>query len=271
MTPSPRTTVLISATELYAQLSHGHRLVLVDVPGGERQERIPGAARVDWRRELAGSPTAESGATPLPDPEEFERSVRSWGVNDDSQVVVYGDRPLPMAARAWFLLRWAGLRSVRHLDGGWDAWVAAGGSTTTRETVIAPGSFHIAPGSWPVLSAADAAGLTRRGTLLDARGPADYAGDTAGGGHIPGAVNVPYADTIDDSGRLLPEAQLRARFEAAGALGDAPLGAYCGGGTAASHHALALAALGVQAPVYVDSWSGWTKDPARPVSRGTTP
>lgn len=266
---SPRDSLIVSAEQLIGELAAGSYPVLLDVSTNDRRSHIPGAVRVDWRHDLVGRPTTESGDAPLPHPAEFERSIRAWGINDDSAVVVYGDRPLPMAARAWFLLRWAGVRAVRYLDGGWDAWVAADGPATTEEPIPALGDFHISPGSAPTLTADDAARLADRGVLIDARGPADYSGGPGGkGGHIPGAHNVPYVDTIDEHGQLLTENELRARFETVGTFQAPAVGVYCGGGTAASHHALVLASLGIDASVYVDSWSGWSKDPARPVSRG---
>ena len=87
-------------------------------------------------------------------------------------------------------------------------------------------------------------------------------------GHIPGAVNAPTTGNVAADGRFLPADELRERFAALGADGSQPVGAYCGSGVTAAHEALALEIAGVDAPVYVGSWSEWITDPDRPIATG---
>ncbi|UVI35118.1 sulfurtransferase [Brevibacterium spongiae] len=274
-----RTDVLISADELLNRLQSAPAPRLLDVrwtlpkPDGRDDfaaGHIPGAIYVDLDTELAShdntDPTA--GRHPLPSPEAFQETVRSWGIDADTEVVVYDDNASLGAARAWWLLRWAGV-SARVLDGGLAAFRDAGGQLETGDSVpVEPSSMVITPGQLPVIDADAAAGFD--GVLLDARAGERFRGETEPldpqAGHIPGAKNAPATDNVP-AGTFLPEADLRQRFEALGAL-DQSVGVYCGSGVTACHNALALATLGIEASLYPASWSGWSSDPDRPVATG---
>ncbi|MEK8172782.1 rhodanese-like domain-containing protein [Streptomyces sp. M19] len=143
-------------------------------------------------------------------------------------VVVYDGGTGWAAARAWWLLRWAGHPSVTVLDGGLAAWTADGGALTTDVPAADEGDFVPEPGALPTLSADEAAALARRGVLLDARAAERYRGDVEPidrvGGHIPGAVSAPTSQNVAEDGRLLPAARLAERFTALGAAPDAEVG-----------------------------------------------
>lgn len=232
---------------------------------------LPGARYVDLDAELAAPPGAR-GRHPLPDPADFTAAMRRAGVDQDRDVVVYDDWNGWGSARAWWLLRWAGHRRVRVLDGGLAAWTAAGQPLSTEEPAPGEGDFTASPGAMPLLDADRAAELARRGVLLDARAPERYRGETEPidpvAGHIPGAVNAPTTDNVAPDGRFRPAADLAARFTALGADPAAEVGVYCGSGVSAAHEVLALATAGVPAALYVGSWSEWTTDPTRPVATG---
>lgn len=129
---------------------------------------IPGARYVDLDTALAGPP-GPGGRHPLPDTEVFGAAMRAAGVGADTDVVLYDDWNGWGPARAWWLLRWAGHERVRVLDGGLAAWKAAGLPLSTEEPAPGDGDFVPHPGALPVLDAAGAAELARRGLLLDAR------------------------------------------------------------------------------------------------------
>ncbi|MYS25231.1 thiosulfate/3-mercaptopyruvate sulfurtransferase [Streptomyces sp. DvalAA-14] len=245
-------------------------------PGHEAYAKghIPGARYVDLDAELAGPPGA-NGRHPLPDMSDFTAAMRRAGVDRDRDVVVYDDWKGWGAARAWWLLRWAGHERVRVLDGGLGAWKAAGEPLSTEEPAPGGGDFTARPGAMPTLDADQAAELAHRGVLLDARAGERYRGETEPidpvAGHIPGAVNAPTTANVADDGRLLPPAELTARFTALGAHPAADIGVYCGSGVSAAHEVLALATAGIPASLFVGSWSAWVADPARPVATGGTP
>jgi thiosulfate/3-mercaptopyruvate sulfurtransferase len=277
---------LISTDDLMAALRREPHPALLDVrwsllgpPGREDYEKghLPGAVFVDLDAELAAEP-GPAGRHPLPDPADFEAVLRRAGVDGDRPVVVYDADNGSVAARAWWLLRWAGHGSVAVLDGGYAAWTAEGLPTTTDLPHPAEGSFRVRPGSMPVADADAAARLAREGALLDARAPERYRGDVEPvdprAGHVPGALNAPFAAHVAESGRWRSPAELAKHFADLGVDGTAPVGAYCGSGVTACSVLLALEHAGVtdaQRPalLYAGSWSNWSADPDRPAATGS--
>jgi thiosulfate/3-mercaptopyruvate sulfurtransferase len=244
---------------------------------------VPGAVFVDLDTELAAPPGAR-GRHPLPDPPALQEVLRRAGVGEGSTVVAYDDDSGAVAARAWWLLRWAGMAAdrVAVLDGGYRAWVAAGLPVTTAPSRPVPGDVVVRPGAMPVVDADGAAALAREGTLLDARAAVRYRGETEPvdprAGHIPGAVNAPVTDHLDATGRWLPPEELAGRYVRLGvAPGPGPgVGAYCGSGVNATAVVLALEHAGLRpaeqpAALYAGSWSQWSADPRRPAATGATP
>lgn len=271
---------LIEPSDLRAELEHGRaRLVILDVqfsltgdgPRLYTAGHVPGAPFVDLDAVLAG-PAGAGGRHPLPDPQVLQAGLRAAGVEDDSSIVVYDQQTSLAAARAWWVLRWAGLSDVRVLDGGLAAWRAAGGEVSVEAVSPSPGSVTVRPGALPVLDATDAAARARDGVLVDARAPERFRGESEPidpvAGHVPGAVNVPMADLLTDEGRLRPAEDLRQLFAAAGADASEAVGAYCGSGVTATHTALALHEIGIEAQIYAGSWSHWITDSTRPVATG---
>ncbi|MFC6157462.1 sulfurtransferase [Kribbella jiaozuonensis] len=271
--------------------------VLVDVtwnlagpPGKEAYDggHLPGAYFVDLDTELAGPPGP--GRHPLPDATTVTATFHRLGITSaDTPVVVYDAANSMSAARAWWIFRYFGLTNVRVLDGGLAAWKAAGGEVTTEAPTeaadaatseatgdSAPGgaaAFAATPGHLPVLDAEGAAEVAAKGILLDARAPQRFAGDVEPmdpvAGHIPGATNAPTTANVDESGRFLPAADLRTRFENLGVAPDGDTAVYCGSGVTATHEALALETAGLPATVYIGSWSDWITDPTRPIATGS--
>jgi thiosulfate/3-mercaptopyruvate sulfurtransferase len=242
-------------------------------PGREEylEGHIPNAAFVDLETELAGRAGA-GGRHPLPGAESFAASMRAAGVSSQRPVVVYDAATSMSAARAWWLLRYFGHTQVAVLDGGLAAWVAAGYPLQTEVPAAGQGDFVAHPGRMPLLDADGAAALTGRGILLDARAPERFRGEQEPidpvAGHIPGAVNIPTALSVDPSGQFLDPVALRAAFERAGVSEDTEVGAYCGSGVTAAHEVLALELAGYHAALYPGSWSEWIADPRRPVATG---
>ncbi|MEV6958199.1 sulfurtransferase [Streptomyces sp. NPDC051207] len=279
---------IISASELASELAGDNPPVLLDVrwqlsvarANGEpafdgRAEyaagHLPGAVFVDLDRELAGAPGA-GGRHPLPDLAVFGAAMRRAGVSARRPVVAYDGGQGWAAARAWWLLRWAGHPNVRVLDGGLPAWR---GPVETAVPTPAEGDFAPVPGAAGLLDADGAAALARSGVLFDARAGERYRGEVEPidpvGGHIPGAVSAPTTDNVTEDGRFRPAEELRARFTTLGVSEGADVGVYCGSGVSGAHEVLALAVAGIPAALYVGSWSEWSSDPRRPVAVGPDP
>lgn len=271
-------SALITPTELHERRRR-EDLTVLDVqftldgrgPALYAGGHLTSAPFVDLDAVLAG-PAGAGGRHPLPDPDVLQAGLRAAGVDDGATVVVYDQATSLSAARAWWVLRWAGLTDVLVLDGGLQAWRAAGFEVVTDPVQPPQGDVTVRPGSLPVLDADAAAGMAARGRLVDARAAERFRGETEPidpvAGHVPGAVNVPMSDLTSDEGSLRPPEELRARFAEAGVTHGTEVGAYCGSGVTAAHTALALHEIGVEAAVYVGSWSHWVTDPARPVATG---
>lgn len=263
---------------------------------------VPGAAYVSLDDALAAPHVpGVTGRHPLPGAAVLQAAMRAAGVSAARPVVVYDDWRSIAAARAWWLLRWAGHDDVRVLDGGWRAWRAGGGDVETGEIRPEPGDLVVEPGGRAVVDAEGAERIAATGVLLDARPANRYRGEDETidpvAGHIPGARSLPALGLMADDGRFLPAERLAERFGAVGVHGDAGgrggeglgggrsaggrgggvrdggVGIYCGSGLQACHVALAAAACGAAADpaVYAGSWSEWITDPARPVARGARP
>jgi thiosulfate/3-mercaptopyruvate sulfurtransferase len=244
---------------------------------------IPGAHFADLNTALSAPVGPKTGRHPLPQPQTFAANMAAWGIEPGTQVVAYDELNGSFAARAWWLLRWIGHREVAVLDGGFGAWLAAGGAQSTREEGRAPHSLRAAPSppavnAAAVLDADQVAAALRDGKrlLVDARAAERYAGSVepidAVAGHVPGAINQPFTGNLGSDGRFLPPEQLRQRWQAALA-GRAPsdVVAMCGSGVTACHNLLSLEVSGLQgAKLYAGSWSEWIRDPSRPVTTGTS-
>jgi thiosulfate/3-mercaptopyruvate sulfurtransferase len=273
-------TTIIEAGELSDHLADRNwkifdcRAELADKEKGHRaylEAHIPGAVYVSIDDDLSGPPVTDHGRHPLPTRAAMTALFSRLGISADSQVVVYDDIGGAFAARMWWMLRYLGHQAVAVLDGGWNAWQAAGLPINSGEETTTPGNFRAsADHDWLVL--VDDVPDAR--LLVDARDPVRYRGDSEpldrAAGHIPGAVNHFFKDNLDESGRFLDKETLRTRWSQT--LGDVPVAevvAYCGSGVTACHNVLALTHAGLGTPrLYAGSWSDWCSDPERPVATG---
>jgi thiosulfate/3-mercaptopyruvate sulfurtransferase len=255
------------------------RFRLTDPGAGERAYRlghIPGAVYLHLERDLSGPVTEASGRHPLPDPRILAARLGRAGIGNDDQVVVYDDAAGAIAARLWWLLRWLGHTRVAVLDGGLGAWCEAG--FALEEGVISPRPTSFVPGSGGLRAVTVEELQGRIGKpprlLVDARERPRFLGQMEPidpvAGRIPGSVNFPFTDNIDDSGRLLGPEALRQRWRRL--LGDTPVtgvACLCGSGVTACLDLLALEIAGMPgAALYAGSWSEWIRDPERPVATG---
>ncbi|MEO6701373.1 MAG: sulfurtransferase [Jatrophihabitantaceae bacterium] len=252
--------------------------VLLDVRwqlGGPSQHpqylagHLPGARWCDLDADLA-DPPGPGGRHPLPNPARLQARLQAWGIDDDTEVICYDGGNSIAAARAWWVLRWAGLARVRVLDGGFAAWQAANGQVQVEVPAPRPGTVQVRPGSLPTLDADAAAGWASQGRLVDVRTPERFLGEQEPidpvAGRIPGAVNLPTAGNLQPSGAFASGSALRDRFS--GLPAGQPVGVYCGSGVTAAHTALAMHLVGIDAVLYPGSWSEWITDPARPIAAG---
>jgi thiosulfate/3-mercaptopyruvate sulfurtransferase len=225
---------------------HGH--------GAYEDGHIPGAVFVDLDTDLAATPGLD-GRHPLPPLPEFADTLGRLGIGPEDEVVVYDDAGGAVAARLWWMLRSIGHDAVSLLDGGYQAWVEAGHPVESGEVTPEPSHYPEPDGYQGVVARQRLAGRT----LVDARAPERFRGEVEPvdpkAGHIPGAVNRPLTDNLDDDGRFLDAGAL------SGMYGDLeqPV-VYCGSGVNACHLAVAMVAAGLEMPdLYAGSFSEWSR------------
>lgn len=292
-------TTLISATELQALRAAGTPLMVFDCSfelmnpaAGEeqyRQAHLPGAVYAhldhalsdkgtpDGRGNLIPHPDAASGGRhPLPSREKFAVWLSSVGFSNEMQAVVYDRQGANYCGRLWWMLKWAGHDAVAVLDGGLQAWQAAGGEVRAgTEAAHFQSNFELGEPLRRLATTSDvAAGLGSAQTLIDARANPRFKGDVEPldpvAGHIPGALNRPFGENIGADGKFKPAAQLREEFARLLAGRDpAAVVHHCGSGVSALPNVIAmeLAGFGPSA-LYAGSWSEWCRDTTLPVERG---
>ena len=280
---NPAWTTLVQPEALAAALGDADLVVLdcrfslADPGAGERAWRaahVPGARYAHLDRDLSDHGKRGQGRHPWPDTSAFTGRLGAWGVTPARQVVAYDDGDGAFAARLWCLLRALGHRDVAVLDGGWARWAALGLPVDDAVPAPVPARYEAGFDAARLLDAdATARHLDAGGLLVDARAAERFRGEVEPidpvAGHVPGAVNRPYALNLD-GGRFKPAARLREEFDALLA-GRAPgaMVAMCGSGVTACHHLLAMAHAGLPgARLFTGSWSGWIADPSRPVATG---
>jgi thiosulfate/3-mercaptopyruvate sulfurtransferase len=265
---------------------------LVDTAAGERAfaaARLPGSTYLHLDRDLSAPKVPDPatgrdprGRHPLPDRTALALRLGALGVTPGT-VVIAADRQGGMfAGRLWWLLKWLGHEAVAVLDGGIPAWQAAGGEMDSDEVPPPPaaGGHPYPVDRPPLVRTVDSgdllAGLGRL-RVVDARAAERFRGDVEPldpvAGHVPGALNRPFASNLGPDGRFKPAGTLRAEWAAL--IGADPQVAgpdavhHCGSGVTACHNLVAQAVAGFGIGVlYSGSWSAWCADPSRPVARG---
>lgn len=253
------------------------RFSLLDAAAGERayvSSHLPGAVYAHLERDLSDMARHGQGRHPWPDLDAFLARLSRWGVRKDSQVIAYDDGDGAYAARLWFLLRTLGHEKVAVLDGGWQRWVSVGLPVSTAPSDPLASRYA---GEFDAGRLVDAdrveAHLAAGGMLVDARAPARFRGEEEPidriAGHVPGAINRPYAQNMKD-GRFKSPMELAAEFRELLAGRDASdVVAMCGSGVTACHNLLAMERAGFRgAKLFAGSWSGWISDTTRPVATG---
>jgi thiosulfate/3-mercaptopyruvate sulfurtransferase len=242
---------------------------------------VPGAVKIDWHLDLNDPVTRD-----YVDGERFAQVMASHGIERDTTVVIYGDRNNWWAAYALWVFSLFGHPDVRLLDGGRAAWVAEQ-RPLTREVPVRPRTdYPVVARDDSVLRAFKDDVLAHLGRpLVDVRSPGEYSGEllhmpdypqegAMRGGHIPGAVNVPWARAAAEDGRFRPREELQAIYaEEVGLHPDDEIIAYCRIGERSSHTWFVLTHLLGYGKVrnYDGSWTEWGNAVRMPVARGREP
>lgn len=283
-------TTLITATGLQGLLASGRPVAVFDCSfelmkpeAGEAQYaegHIPGARYAHLDRDLSdktgAAGAASGGRHPLPARATFAAWLAHRGVGDDTQVVVYDRQGANYCGRLWWMLKWCGHEAVAVLDGGWQAWLAAGGATATGADTAAPAprTFTLREPAARLVGAQELARQLGTAAVLDARAAPRFRGEVEPldpvAGHIPGALNRPFTDNIGPDGRFKPADQLRREFTALLGNNDPHrVVHHCGSGVSAIPNLLGMEIAGLgRAALFAGSWSEWSNTPGLPVARG---
>jgi thiosulfate/3-mercaptopyruvate sulfurtransferase len=254
------------------------RFLLGDPGAGERAyaaSHIPGAYYLHLDRDLSGPRAETGGRHPLPSAEAFGATLGRIGLSPGQLLVAYDDSRGAWAARLWWLARYFGHSEVCLLDGGWGLWSAQEMPVTNVVPVASHGRRVLRCADNVTIDFVALADETaRRGLcLVDARDTPRYAGAEEPvdpvGGHIPGAINLPWSSACAQDGRFLDAEGQRARWAGVGA---GPVVAYCGSGVTACVNLFSRAIAGFSGDrLYPGSWSDWSSRAGAPVATGPEP
>jgi thiosulfate/3-mercaptopyruvate sulfurtransferase len=237
-----------------------------------QESHIPGAVYAHLDRDLSAPVIpAQTGRHPLPAVEDLAARFSAWGINHQTQVVVYDTAGGAYAARLWWLLRFLGHTAAAVLDGGFQSWQKAGYPLSTGIETHSPSVFTPQP-NWDMIATTQEVEQVHSNPhyrLIDARAPERFRGEVEPidpvAGHISGAVNRFHGANLQPDGKFLPPEVLRSQFS--DLINPVLLEntiVYCGSGVTSCHHLVALERAGLpSARLYVGSWSEWITDRKR--------
>ncbi|HXC61528.1 MAG TPA: sulfurtransferase, partial [Nitrospiria bacterium] len=265
------------AQDLSQQLSNPDLLIL-DARSGMDYfiGHLPGAVNISWKN--FSNPNSVMRGLLDPDPKGLEQKLGALGVGNNKTIIVYADpfKCYGDDARILWTLLSAGHQNVRVLDGGWPKWRAEKQPIERGGVSPKPADFKIKPNP--------SIGITKEEVLervqsknadtviIDSRTPEEYRGETGPGiprgGHIPGAVNIPWNSFFKDDGMLKSPDEMRKVFEAQGVRPEKEVITYCTAGVRAAHLFFTLRIAGYpNVKNYPGSWLEWSNDSSLPVER----
>jgi len=246
------------------------------------QGHVPGAVQLDWHTELQRSDVRD-----FVDAETFARLMEEKGISNDTTVVLYGDKSNWWAAYAFWFLRYNGHADVRLMNGGRQKWLAEGRPLATEAVQPPQGRYRVPYRDASIRAfAPDVLQHLLRvkdgvGALVDVRSPAEFSGEklhmpeypqegALRGGHVPGAVNVPWAKAVEADGTFRSAAELRDLYGALGVTPDKDVVAYCRIAERSSHTWFVLKYLLGYPRVrnYDGSWTEWGNMVGVPIEQG---
>ena len=278
-------STLISTSLLGLNLTHPDWVVVdcrfdLNQPDWGREDylkgHIPGAVYAHLAADLSGLVNPKTGRHPLPNPQDFIRLISNWGINQKKQVIAYDTTGGSFAARLWWLLRCYGHQNVAVLNGGYTKWLSENRPIHTgydaQNSSVFEGSINNS-----CFASDQEVDLIRSNPgflLIDARAKERFLGEQEPidpiAGHIPGAVNRPYALNLNSDSTFLPPKVLESEFnELLGKIEPNKVVIYCGSGVTSCHHLLAMEYIGMKgARLYPGSWSEWIRDPNHLIALG---
>ena len=287
-------TTLISVSQLQALQNQGTPLMVFDCSGDLMnpaaadalfaQVHVAGAQRAHLDQHLSTHDAAlavNGGRHPLPSRGHVAAWLGSLGFTNTMQAVVYDRNRANYCGRLWWMLKWLGHDAVAVLDGGLQAWEAAGGSVqssgdSTTPPAIAATPFQLHAPLRELVQTTEVVQQLGRATqtLIDARAAARYRGEVEPldpiAGHIPGALNRPFTENLNADGFFKSPEQLQQEFaHLLAGREPATVVHHCGSGVSAVPNLLAMEIAGLgRTALYAGSWSEWSNTPGLPCAQG---
>jgi thiosulfate/3-mercaptopyruvate sulfurtransferase len=246
------------------------------------QGHVAGAVKLDWHTELQRPDVRD-----FVDAEGFAQLMATKGISNDTTVVLYGDKSNWWAAYAFWFFKYNGHADVRLMDGGRQKWVAEGRPLVRELPELARGRYRVPYRDATIRAyAADVLQHVLRvkdgaGAMVDVRSPEEYRGEklhmpeypqegALRGGHVPGAVNVPWARAVREDGTFQPPSVLRDLYAAVGVTPDRDVVTYCRIAERSSHTWFVLKyLLGFErVRNYDGSWTEWGNLVGVPIEQG---
>ena len=274
---------IITATEL-SEIFNQENLIILDARTGKNahesylEKHIKGARFIDLDKDLAeiGENAAFGGRHPLPKISKFAETLQHLGISEDAHIVIYDlANGGNASARCWWMLRSFGLEKVQVLSGGFQAAEKLGISTNSGEEIFEKPPFILKENwSFPTSTLEDVEKeiAENSATVIDVRDAYRYRGESEPidlvAGHIPGAINIPFSENLDENGEFLSPEILKEKYQNLLAEKPEKLIIHCGSGVTACHTILALDYAGFPIPnLYVGSWSEWSRREGKEIAR----
>lgn len=249
-----------------------------DIKQNYLERHIKGARFIDLDKDLAeiGEDAAFGGRHPLPSVEKFAETLSNLGIAENSHIIVYDDKNASnAAARAWWMLRSFGFEKVQVLDGGMQATekngleFSSGEETFEKASLIKKEHWFLPVSSLEVI---ENELKNNSSTVIDVRDAYRYKGESEPidlvAGHIPGAINIPFSENLDENGNFLNPEVLKEKYKQLLENKPEHLIIHCGSGVTACHTILALDYAGFPVPdLYVGSWSEWSRRDGREIAK----
>lgn len=271
------TSPIIQAVALL-KLYKSENLVIIDARSGKNaranyeEKHLDGALFIDLESQLAEikEDASNGGRHPLPKIENFAKTVSNLGISEKSHVVIYDDKNgSNAAARFWWMLKSIGHEKVQVLDGGFQAAEKSTFPTSSTTEIINKTELYKVD-NWKLpmakIDEVENVSQDKNHIVIDVRETSRYNGETEPidliAGHIPGAINIPFTENLDENGFFLPPNELKEKYKKIFQnVKPENIIVHCGSGVTACHSLLAIANAGLEIPkLYVGSWSEWSRN-----------